>query len=967
MLKHLVITAAVFCGAFHIYAENGDMKSNEPLISGTAFPVELQKGIYHIAENFPGILIFKFKADPAKLKNPRIVLDMPDGYSCLGAYPSFPNFTSTWTWQAETMTTEAVKREQKPYTRYVIFLNKHLVGELKPNTASNSNFERVFIKTSSKSAADGRKDAFWKLAGDDWEGQEKKIELLLLPELILSGPKVNKFGVMISFFRNITVPDDNIRRAYLDYWKSIADKPYTMLSNWPYLNADQVKIIMDNFRVLTMLASNEGGTPLLNTKDWYEKRGVKPPLMILKSGKPANEGVFTMQLCPGFLAKDASFWNDFVASQIKQNAARIKTPNPADTYKSGIMYDIEPGAMNFCYCDNCRNDFKVFAGLDKVPSAAEIEKQYSAEWFNFRVRQSADIIRQFCNCVKKNFAVAAIICSDPLHAAGLQQWCGVDVSLSDKDAGLFMNMPYYCGLDYFKDVELNVKKLKTPNFPLNDPAEDAFYGRYTPDKVKQNIVASAALGCAGFGMWPSDDLDGRYLTQIKSAFSIVAQAENYYFAKRNDAIANVKTEKYFERNITDEKRSINVELPVFNDTLQWLAHQQDDNILVTLFNYNADYDAIVTLSIPGLANAGYTARELDAVGLLCNDDNKPLGSEDIKKGFLVKIPRDAVKAIEISRDPMTCRGANILQKEVSNELADLRKKLQENYSFKEIKQGNAEIIWGATKDAKTPQLKLISDKRKMYINIENGASIVSWGEKNKNNNDLLFYKQRGCLGNLILNNEKLSSGNYVFTLDKLFIAEDGSPVAKLFYTVPPELNASASADTGLMEGLKVEKQIALENNGNAVKVKYTFTNNNSRKKDIQLGFRIKNFPRPGGALVNEELSKITQISFDSNEGQKIFKDGAVDCDNYILAEGCGPVSFFKVKLKPYKWTVTPVKVLAGIGKFNEQMIFTPDKQNTAGFYVWWSKNSGYTIEFISKERLLKYGESISSEYSVTLQ
>lgn len=966
MLRIIAAIGIIFC-AFIIYAENGDAKNNAPTIASAVFPVDDQKGTYHITENFPGILIFKFKADPAKLKNPRIVLDMPDGYSCLGAYPSFPNIPSNWTWQAEKMTTEAVKREQKSYTRYVIFLNNHLVGELKPNTASNSNFERVFIKTSSKSAAEGRKEAFWKLAADDWEGQEKKIELLLLPELVLSTPKVNKFGVMVSFFRNVTVPDDNIRRAYLDYWKSIADKPYTMITNWPYLNADQVKIIMDNFRVLTMLASNEGGTPLLNTKEWYAKRGVKPPLMILKSGKTANEGVFTMQLCPGFLAKDASFWNDFVSSQIKQNATRIKTPNPADTYKAGIMYDIEPGAMNFCYCDNCRNDFKVFAKLDKVLTAAEIEKQYSKEWFNFRVRQSADIIAQFCRCVKNNFAVPAIVCTDPLHIAGLQQWCGVDISLSDKDADLLMPMPYYCGLDYFKDVELNVKKLKTPNFPLNDPAEDAFYGRYTPDKVKQNIVASAALGCAGFGMWPSDDLDGKYLTQIKSAFSIVAQAENYYFAKRNDAIANVKTEKYFERNITDEKRNITIGLPGFNDTFQWLAHQQGENILITMLNYNDDNDAIVTLDIPGLSKGKYIVRELDTDGLFCSDDNKPLGSEEIKKGFLVKIPRDGVKVIEISQAPIICHGKNIIQREIRNELEGLKRKFRENYSFKEIKQENAEITWGITKDAKIPQLKLISDKRKMYINIENGASVVSWGEKNKSNNDLLFYKQRGCLGDLILNNEKLAKGNYGFAIDKLFIAEDCSPVVKLVYTVPPELNASAGADTGLMEGLKVEKEIALENKGNTVKIKYTFTNNNSCKKDIQLGFRIKNFPKPGGALVNEELFKITQISFDSTEGTKIFKDGAVDSDNYILAEGCDPVSFFKVKPKPYKWTLAPVKVFAGIGKFNEQMIFTPDKQNTAGFYVWWSKNSGYTIEFISKETLLKCGGSISFEYSVELQ
>ena len=965
MLKNLAIIGAVFY-AFGMCAGNGDAKGNETPIAGEVFPVDYQKGMYHINENFPAALIFKFKGNPAQLKNPRIILDMPDGYSCLGAYPNFPNFSPTW--KAEKMTAEPLKRTETPYTRYVIRLNDYLIQQLNPNAVSGSNYERVYIRTSSKAAGEGKKEAFWKLATDSWEGPEKKFELVLLPELILATPKVNKFGVMLSSLKSLTVPDNGIRDAYLGYWKSITDKPYTILGNWPYLNADQVKIVMDNFQVMRMLGSNLGGTPLLNNKDWYEKKGLPPPLMILKSGKQANDGAFTMQLCPGFLAKDTPYWNDFVAPEIKRTAAMFKTPNPADTYKSGIIYDIEPGVIDFCYCDNCRDDFKTFAKLDRVPSAAEIEKQYSTEWLNFRIRQSADIVSQFCKCVKKNFTVPAVICSDPLHVAGIQQWCGVDVSLSDKDADLFMNMPYYCGLDFFKDVALNVKTLKTRNFPLIDPSEEdeMFFLRYTPEKVKQNIVASAALGCVGFGFWPGDVLDGRYLAQIKSAFSIVARAENYYFARRNDGIANIKDEKFFEKNIKDEERNITVALPVFNETLQWLAHQDGDDFLVTLFNYNNDYDAIVTIGIPGLADADYTARELDTDRLLCKDGNKPIGNEEIKQGFLVEIPRDSVKIIEIARGGMKCQGGNILQKEVRKTLAGLKKKFQENYGFKEIKQDNAEITWGV-KDAKTLLLKLISDKRKMYVDIENGAVIISWGEKNKNNSDLLFYKQRGYLGNLILSNDKSGKGCYLFTVDKLSISEDGSPSVKFLYAVPAELNASANADTGLMEGLKIEKQISLENKGETVRTKFTFTNNNSLKRDIVLGFRIKNYPKAGGTLVNEDLSGITQISFDSGEGRKTLKDGAVDSDNYILAEGCAPANFFKMKPKPFKWVVSPVEVLAGIGKFNERMIFTPDRENTAGLYVWWSKYSGYTVEFLSREILLKYGESISSEYSVTAQ
>lgn len=54
LLKILTIIGAVFC-AFNMYADNGDAKSRAALISGEVFPVDLQKGIYHINENFPGI------------------------------------------------------------------------------------------------------------------------------------------------------------------------------------------------------------------------------------------------------------------------------------------------------------------------------------------------------------------------------------------------------------------------------------------------------------------------------------------------------------------------------------------------------------------------------------------------------------------------------------------------------------------------------------------------------------------------------------------------------------------------------------------------------------------------------------------------------------------------------------------------------------------------------------------------
>ena len=974
MLKRLsFIVLLMFVMNPCIYAQKADKPPTEEFINTVLFPADFQKGIYHINKNFPGVMILKFTdvSGVEKLKNLRLIIDMPEGYSCIGVCPNFSN-TNGGGWQMEKMETQNIERNDGKYTSYSVLLSESVTDKLKPKSPwfGWNLGERICIKSTPEAGVNDKKNAYIKFTADNWAGQEKKIELVQLPELSLNGPSANKFEMMISRFISFTIPDDAIRETYINYWKSLSKKTTCLVNDWKDWNAidtDLRKKVISNFNTMFMLDEHVGTPFVGDSKKWVNDRiknsygKIKPGPIVFatdNAGKHSKVGDRYVMLCPGYVGKDNFFWNDHVALFLKEALSDITV--------SGIVYDIEPTAMDFCFCENCMHEFKDFAKLEKIPSVEEIQKNHSDKWFDFRVQQNAAIIKAFCDCVKKNFpGVQAIVCTDNLHAnsAPVAKWCGVDVRLSDKDADLFMNMPYYTGIRYYDDIELNNKALKTPNFPLNDPAEMdiAFFSKYTPEKIKQNIIATASLGCKGFGFWPNDVLDGKYLQEIKNAYMLVAKAEEYYFAKRNDAAVSVKPEIFFEKTIADDGRNITLKFPDCSDALRWTVHEKDGNYLVTIINYVPN-ELILNLNAFSLGNNSYTARDIETDGLFYKDKNTLLGTDDIRKGFMVNVPGNSLKVIEITKDDIKVAADKtmaVYQDDMKLKLDNIKKNFPDDYNFKEAKNATSEIAWGVLIDQKVPLVKMVSGDFKIYVNASKGAEIISWNDK-KNLKDNLLFKDRGFLGDLVLSDDAKGKGGYRFILEKAFI-DNGNPVAIFKYTVPRE---GANPQEEPLENLEVEKQITMQNQGKTINIKYVFTNKSKSKKDMLLGFRIKNFTRTAMRPENNEsLSKMSKISFWTSEGVKSIEEGNFETNNTILQADAKMPGFINIKPQAIKWINSPIKVDVRSGDRKEHLEIIPDKNNTVGFYVWWAKV--YTIELISTEKLIKAGESFTYEYSVT--
>ena len=205
-----------------------------------------------------------------------------------------------------------------------------------------------------------------------------------------------------------------------------------------------------------------------------------------------------------------------------------------------VVWDFEPHPYGLDL--KGRERFAKAMKLPFTPSIEQITSQYRTMWFNYMVKLHTQYINRFVKTFKASAPnINFNLCSDSLYAGEntISAWCGVDVRLSDSVVDGHMHMPYYTGKKFFDDCQFNIKNLKKPFFPLIDPAEAlySFYKQYDTNKIKQNIIAIAALGGKGIGFGQSDAFSANYTKAIAQAYDIIYDVENFYHkSKRCDEL-----------------------------------------------------------------------------------------------------------------------------------------------------------------------------------------------------------------------------------------------------------------------------------------------------------------------------------------------------------------------------------------------------------------------------------------------
>lgn len=955
------------------------VKNSSEIFTSDLFPVNYQKASYSLAGNFPGVLSFSCKGDKSKAGDLKLIFELPDECELIGAawfFPSAKDVDGSSVYAQEKVTAEKITADGKNHTRYAVSLNKGFINQLNPASLAWNNYERIYIRKNKPSNTE-KATVSWYLSNDTWKSETKKFDLYYLPAIKNNPAPAKKFESMICYMNSTTAPFEDVRNEYLNYWTSLSSINHTLdIFGWNNLSGDLRKKITDKFKVDLFLASKHA-TPYMGFDRWRKDSCAKNseaeiPLLIMDNGKEIPDAA-----CPSYIASSsftAPYWSDYVANKISE---KMKFCNG-----NRIIYDVEPGAMNHCFCQTCQKEFKKFIEPEDFSDIKEIKKKYAAKWFDFRVAQNNVLISRLAEFLKTRFPKKEFwLCTDPVHTKQtLSEWCGVDARLADKYVDGHMNMPYYEGLQFYDDMKLNMASLKKANIPLVDPTEmdEMFYIRYTPEGVAQNIIASAALGCKGFGFWPFDFFDGRYLEPVSRAFASVSKAEDYYFSDEKVSDLSAGAVNIYSQEFTDEGRKITATFPDFAETLKIHFNQKGTARLVTLINYNKKFAAIAKIQMSSADDVEYNMTELDSGKIHSSEKGKStISGKALKEGVLTEIPAGSYKVVELSPRIAATGIKNqeevILQETLRTKLTAESARIASLCQFSEKKSadGKASISWGDPDKNKVPELKLSNGINCAYVSTDKAGGIISWREKSASVSDDFIADKNysGIIGNIVFYDDKNAANRNNYSIKTMEIDKNNCPLVTLFHKIEPEQSANAeSTESAPIDGVEITKDVRLEKDGSVLTVKFSIKNASLSGKAIKTGFRIKNYPFTGSALSgNEPPVKISTVSTTVNGTEQVVS-GNFKTNNIFLAAGNSSLGFAgQIDTKPIDWTVSPVKITATEGNHKRILSITPDMKNTAGFYVWWSPTSGFTIELLSREFTIPFGDTITYECSYRIE
>ncbi|MHB9139820.1 MAG: hypothetical protein ACYC4Q_10505, partial [Victivallaceae bacterium] len=478
----------------------------------------------------------------------------------------------------------------------------------------------------------------------------------------------------------------------------------------------------------------------------------------------------------------------------------------------------------------------------------------------------------------------------------------------------------------------------------------------------QNIMAVAANGCTELALYNGDDYDGLYLRKITQALEMIAKTENYYFAERNDKLVKVTVVPFFDKTVNDENIRTVVSFPA-QDDIRYTVFKDGGRLLLSVFNYG-EKDIFVNIKVPWLTG-NYTVVDVQSGKAFGGSGQQKLSTAEIRDGFICPVEIDGVRLLEFIPSAGVAVTVEALSQPVFIKEFE---RVKSGYSLTlpdEKSIGNAEIGYGDINKDKIIDLKLKLKNRKMYVCADKGGVINGWKGAAWYSDAFNYGIQASGFADQIFvyNNLQAPPAKKDFNFKYVSAMITGSGAeAVLRHVIPPPENASMEKD--ILEGLVLTKKIELTENGNTINIQWTFENTNPRKETMPLAFRIKMHPCIGGKTADEikkYLTAITSVTMSSNGEKTIIRKG---CDgSYVFVNKGHSLSFLDKEAKRLSWDGTPVLISAG----TEVMTVTVDPQLTAGCYIYWNDSYGCTVELLTNEFALPYGDKKSYSYQLNIK
>ncbi len=849
------------------------------------FPLNFLKDApFGICENLPGTLNLRGKGSGKYIgKSAVMTLDIPEFLTLEGVSETHAMLRNgKRDLIAQDVTESPVKRNGEDYRRYRIAFEKQF------NVWFGQPWytQRLFLNAATGSA--GKKSPiYWTLKIGEEEQPEQSGMVEVLPPVKTGFRPCGKFGFMISQSGAVHSPFPELGKKMTAFWHTLAEQPF------------KLNVINEKpdpaYRNCMMLGGNYIMFPYQDSRKALEQYRKKAPADMDSEGKHTHYTANWYQL-----DDPEKLFETYLRNSIRE----WRRTNPEVKV---AIWDFEPGAKGLD--DAGRARFAKKMNLPSVPSIAVVNQKYKRQWLDYMIGLHAEYIAKVAKIFREEAPGTEFwLCSDNLHAgeAGgrVAAWCAVDAALSDPAVDLHLHMPYYTGTRFYDDVKYNIESLKKPFFPLTDPAERlwSFFRQYTPEKLRQNIVATAALGGAGFGLWPDDTLSGHYFHSIASAYELISGSEDFYAdGKRVESQFTFTPENTVSKEVTSANGGKQMlHFPDFSRNLRCLVHEKDGGFVFTLFNYDEKEPVVLNVTGRGMK-------------------------------FLVKIPPNGVEVVHSSKLPK--------QEPLAAEIRAMRAKNNAGDLFREVKGKDASIVWGASAKG-SPVLKITGAGLHAEMDALGTCELTALSAAG--GREML---SGGHLGRLMLYDAKQPRFQFLPGGMKI----DGGAPEIVSNAVIPAYEGANPEQNPLMD-LRISRTFELK--GNTVFVKFRFSNPTAHS--MNFGFRVNNFPQPGLRFGKKNLT----ISLGT---EKVTQNSGLD--NLFLRKNV-KIDFLP-HAKSRLWDGGPVVVSAHDNVLKDSMAFLPGA-GFEGVYCWNanSKVPMMTVEFLSGRVSLAPGAEREFHYRI---
>lgn len=763
------------------------------------FPANFLGGKASFCENLPGFLeIISSGKINRNTKTAKMYIDVP---SYLTLHGVCENFSIVRNGKPTRVPSELkctkITRDGSAYSHYEVTFNQFFLNFFGANW-----YRHVIFFEAQKGSSGKESNIYWSFALDNEKQPEQSVSVKIIDPVKFPEKQCSRFNLWTSSLLAVKSPFSDLGSKSMAFWNSLAKNRYYTARRYNDLYIKYPGYIPMVTANGTNFLSNQDFDPNLSL-DFYNSM----PKDITNKGKVNPK-------------RSSSVWalvddrDGIYDKYLRTTLRNLKKIYPDMKH---IWWDFEPFVYGYDEAGRARFAQKI--GLDYVPTIEDIQKKHSEEYFQYMVKLHAELIAKNVKIIREELPNVKIwFCSDNLHAEAphVARWCGIDVSLSDAIIDYHMHMPYYTGSRFFDDTAYNIKNLKKPYFPLIDPAEriQSFFKQYSADKVKQNIVATAALGGIGIGFYPDDLLPGEYYHAIADGYSKVANAEEFYFnGIRCDKEISINVKNAISRTLANGKV---ITFPDFSKTIRYTAHKKDEKYLITVFNYDPKKTMIAEIS---------------------GRNFKPT---------LVKVPPYGCEIIGTDIIPEQ----TTLQKEIAVFSGD-------DDVFKDFNQKNLRASWTTDIDGR-PLLHLSNGTITAGIDALGNNEIVSM--LNSGNSELLT---DGVAGEIKFEDKLQPPLQFKYVTHG--ISADGIPFVISEAEVAPY--EGANPDPNPLYLLRIKRKIEIKNN--SVVISHEFSNPTA--KNMPLNCRLRNYPWPGHRFQADKMQLTVKSNHDNSNSLWIRK------------------------------------------------------------------------------------------------